>query len=234
MKLRDASQSPPSAGAARNPGGGDCSGAQLRKPRGRPRSFDRDAALEKAIEVFWAKGYESASISDLTRAMGINPPSLYAAFGDKEQLFLEAIERYQAVRGSSCPYGDAATAREAFAALLAYMTEELTSNEHPRGCMMIMAAATACSASEELQSRLACSRAEQHAYMKARIERGIAEGDVPAGTDAGALTDFYVTIISGMALQAKDGATRERLLATAEQAMSVFPPIVKRREGRSR
>jgi AcrR family transcriptional regulator len=205
----------------------DTAAAQSRKPRGRPRSFDRDAALERAIEVFWAKGYESASISDLTRAMGINPPSLYAAFGDKEQLFLEAIERYQAVRGLSCPYGDAATARDAFAALLAYMAEELTSSDHPRGCMMIMAAATASSASPKLQAAVASQRAESQSYMRARIERGIAEGDVPAGTDADALTDFFVTIISGMALQAKDGATRESLLATAERAMTVFPPVEK-------
>jgi AcrR family transcriptional regulator len=227
MKSFDVIQSPTSV-ETKMPGcPGETALGQLRKPRGRPRSFDRDTALEQAMEVFWAKGYESTSISDLTRAMGINPPSLYAAFGDKEQLFLQAVERYQAVQGSSCPYGDAATARDAFAALLAYMAEELTSTEHPRGCLMIMAAATASSASEELQAALARSRAESQAYMKARIERGIAEGDVPPATDAGALTDFFVTVISGMALRAKDGATRKSLLATAEQAMSVFPPVVK-------
>jgi len=234
MKPLAAIRSPTPVGAKRASGPHDATAAQPRKPRGRPRSFDREAALERAIEVFWAKGYESASISDLTRAMGINPPSLYAAFGDKEQLFLQAIERYQAVRGSSCPYGDAATARDAFAALLAYMAEELTSSEHPRGCMMIMAAATASSASRELQAALACRRAESQAYMKARIQRGITEGDVPPETDAAALTDFYATIIGGMSLQAKDGATRKSLLATAERAMSVFPPVAESREGRLR
>ena len=234
MKSVDATQSPSSVGAKRALRSGETPAAQPRKTRGRPRSFDRDAALERAIEVFWAKGYESASISDLTRAMGINPPSLYAAFGDKEQLFLQAIERYQAVRGSSCPYGDAATARDAFAALLTYMADELTSNEHPRGCMMIMAAATASSASQELQAALACRRAESQAYMKARIQQGIKEGDVPPETDAAALTDFYATIIGGMSLQAKDGASRKSLLATAERAMSVFPPVAKSRKAHPR
>src|SRR6476661_2036032 len=84
-----------------------------RKPRGRPRSFDRDAALAAAMDVFWEKGFEATSITDLTEAMGINPPSLYSAFGDKEKLFLEAIEAYQQRRGDSCPYADQPTARGA-------------------------------------------------------------------------------------------------------------------------
>ena len=119
---------------------------KARKPRGRPRSFDRAAALECAIEVFWSKGYEAASISDLTAAMGINPPSLYAAFGEKERLFLEAVARYEKLQGDSCPYCDETTARGAFAKLLTYLTEQLTSTNHPRGCMLMMAAATATSA----------------------------------------------------------------------------------------
>jgi AcrR family transcriptional regulator len=196
-----------------------------RKPRGRPRSFDRAAALERAIEVFWAKGYEGTSISDLTEAMGINPPSLYAAFGDKERLFLEAIESYEQARGSSCPYREEATARAAFETLLTYMADDLTCATHPRGCMTMMAAATAGSASTEMQAALARRRAESRACMKARIELGIKEGDVPRGTDAGALTDFYATIVTGMSLQARDGATRKSLLATVERAMSLFPPV---------
>src|SRR5438309_9989401 len=110
------------------------------KPRGRPREFDREAALEQAIDVFWRHGYEAASISDLTAAMGINPPSLYAAFGDKERLFLEAASRYEASQGDSCPYCEEPTARGAFEKLLRYMAEELTSTTHPRGCMLMMAA----------------------------------------------------------------------------------------------
>ena len=194
-----------------------------RKPRGRPRSFDRDEALQRAMEVFWSKGFEGASLADLTDAMGINPPSLYAAFGDKEQLFLAAVERYQARRGESCPYCEEPTARAAVEKLLLYMAEELTCPDHPRGCMMVMAAATSSSSSSKLQQALAAKRMASRAMLKARIERGIKEGDVPKGTDAGALADFYSTIITGMSLQARDGATRKSLLGTVKTAMGVWP-----------
>jgi len=202
--------------------------AAARKPRGRPRSFDRAQALEAAIEVFWAKGYEATSISDLTAAMGINPPSLYAAFGDKERLFLEAVERYEASQGDSCPYCSEPTARGAFEKLLTYLADELTSSEHPRGCMLMMAATTANSASVELQNALAKRRAESRAGMKARLEKGIEDGDVPPGTDVAAISDFFATIIAGMALQAREGATKKSLMGTVERAMSVFPPVGKR------
>ncbi|HYC36998.1 MAG TPA: TetR/AcrR family transcriptional regulator [Usitatibacter sp.] len=203
--------------------------------RGRPRSFDRDAALDAAMAVFWEKGYEAASISDLTAAMGINPPSLYAAFGDKEQLFLAAVERYQSARGESCPYCDEPTARAAIERLLQYMARELTEAGHPRGCMMMMAAATAANASPRLQRVLADKRAQARERMRARIRKGVREGDVPPGTDATALADFYATIITGMSQQARDGASRKSLLATAAQAMRLFPataskPSARRRE----
>jgi len=193
-----------------------------RKPRGRPRSFDRETALERAMEVFWAKGYEGTSISDLTEAMGINPPSLYAAFGDKEALFLAAIERYEQSR--SCPYADEPTAKGAIERLLTYMAQELACPDHPRGCLMVMAASTT-SAAPRLQAKIAERRAEGRARLKARIERGIAEGDVPADTDANGLADFYATIIKGMSLSARDGSNRKNLMATVERAMSVFPDV---------
>jgi AcrR family transcriptional regulator len=215
LSTRPARSTPAKAAAAE--------AARPRKPRGRPRSFDRDSALAQAMDVFWTKGYEGTSISDLTEAMGINPPSLYAAFGDKERLFIEAIERYQAARGASCPYCEEPTARSAMQKLLDYMAEDLSSADHPRGCMMMIAAATSTSASTELQSMLARRRAEARTRMKERIERGIKEGDVPRGTDAGALADFYSTIVTGMSLQARDGASRKSLLATVERAMSLFP-----------
>jgi AcrR family transcriptional regulator len=199
------------------------------KPRGRPRAFDRDKALAAAIEIFWRKGFEGTSISDLTEAMGINPPSLYAAFGDKEKLFLEAAEAYGSKRGSECPYCDEPTARGAVEKLLTYMARELSANDQPRGCMMMMAAATSANASARLQRMLAEKRAANGEHLRARIKQGIADGDVPAGTDAGALADFYVTIMAGLSMQARDGASRKSLLATVERAMTVFPARAKRR-----
>ena len=213
---------------SKQPAAAQATPGKARKPRGRPRSFDREAALQQAMEVFWNKGYEGTSISDLTEAMGINPPSLYAAFGDKERLFLEAVERYQASRGASCPYCEEPTARGAIEKLLTYMARELTTGSHPRGCMMMMAATTSSSASRELQAALARSRAESRERMRARIEHGIREGDVPAGTDAAALADFYSTIVTGMSMQARDGATRKSLGGTVERAMAIFPAVPKR------
>jgi AcrR family transcriptional regulator len=208
--------------------------AKPRKPRGRPRSFDREAALNQAMEVFWRKGYEATSISDLTEAMDISPPSLYAAFGDKERLFLESVERYQQARGDSCPYCNEPTARGAIEKLLTYMAEELTSVEHPRGCMMMMAAATAGSASRELQAALAKNRVESRARLQERIERGIADGDVPAGTHAAELADFYSAIVTGMSMQARDGATRASLMATVKRALAIFPEVPRVASGKRR
>lgn len=199
--------------------------APARKQRGRPRSFDRDAALRLAMQVFWEKGYESTSISDLTEAMGINPPSLYSAFGDKEKLFLEAIEAYQRRRGDSCPYEDEPTARGAIERLLTYMAQDLTENSHPRGCLMMMAAATSANTSPALQKVLAQKRAMARENLRLRIKQGMEDGDVPAEADASGLADFYSTMITGMAQQARDGASRKSLMATVERAMSLFPRV---------
>ena len=166
--------------------------------------------------------------------MGINPPSLYAAFGDKEELFLEASDHYVRSRSESCPYIDEPTAKGAIARLLTYMANDFTSPDHPRGCLMMLAAATTGSA-PKLQAALAKKRTDSRARMRARIERGIREGDVPAGTDAGALADFYATIVTGLSMQARDGATRKSLLGTVERAMTLFPePATARRGKRER
>ena len=202
------------------------------RPRGRPRSFDREAALAAAMEVFWQKGFEGASLADLTSAMGINPPSLYAAFGDKEDLFLQAAQHYATRRNASCPYAEEPTAKAAVRTLLTYFAHDFSSPDHPRGCLMMLAAATTGSA-PKLQAALAKMRADSRARMRARIERGIREGDVPPGTDAAGLADFYATIVTGLSMQARDGATRKSLLATVERAMTLFPePQVSGRRGR--
>jgi AcrR family transcriptional regulator len=193
------------------------------KPRGRPRSFDREQALERAMQVFWKQGYEATSIHDLTRAMGINPPSLYAAFGDKERLFMEAVERYQRECGPavSCILDEAPSARGAMERLLTESAGQMAHSGDPRGCMLITSA-TNCSAAS-VQAALAGRRDEQKAALKARIDRGLREGELPRGTDTGALADFYTTVLQGMAIQARDGATRKSLLAAAEAAMRAWP-----------
>jgi AcrR family transcriptional regulator len=201
-----------------------CCGAAP-KPRGRPLSFDRDTALDRAMHVFWEHGYEAASISDLTAAMGITPPSLYTAFGDKEHLFLEAIERYGKGPGG---FGQRAldeepTARRAIHRLLNEAADELTQDCHPLGCMMVMAATNCSVAAEHIQTALAKRRALGVANIQASIQCGIDEGELPRGTDAGALANFYATVYQGMSMQAKDGATRASLLRSVEMAMRSWP-----------
>jgi AcrR family transcriptional regulator len=196
------------------------------KTRGRPRSFDRDEALERAMELFWRQGYEATSLADLTAAMGINPPSLYAAFGDKEHLFLAAVERYENLGrgpGAGCLLEDAPTARAAIESVLKETAIELSKPSQPKGCMLITAATNCSAESAHVQRALAERRAEQKKHLKDRIARGITDGDLARGTDAGALADFYVTVLTGMSMQSRDGATRKTLLATAEAAMRAWP-----------
>jgi AcrR family transcriptional regulator len=195
----------------------------LEKPRGRPRSFDRDKALERAMHVFWKQGYEATSVNDLTQAMRINPPSLYAAFGDKEHLYLEALERYQRSRLESVTkwLDEEPTAKAAVARLLTEAAGLLVRSGAPRGSMLVLSAMNCADAS--LQSRLAQRRASGRTILKARIDRGAREDELPPGTDTAALTDFYMTVFQGMSVQARDGATRRSLLATAQAAMRAWP-----------
>jgi AcrR family transcriptional regulator len=199
--------------------------AKPRRPRGRPLSFDRDAALESAMHVFWERGYEAASIADLTSAMGITPPSLYTAFGDKEQLFLEAIERYALGYGSNGTRAlrEEATARGAVERWLTESANELTEPCHPKGCMVVMAATNCSAAAERVQNALCLRRAEAIADLGRRIQGGIDSGELPPDTEAKDLANFYAAIYQGMSLQAKDGATHEALMATVRTAMRAWP-----------
>ena len=193
------------------------------KPRGRPRSFDRGRALERAMHVFWRQGYEATSVSDLTRAMRINPPSLYAAFGDKERLYLEALGRYQQRRVESMAkwFDEEPTAKAAVRRLLTEAARELARAGAPRGSMLVFSAMQ-CS-SDALQAKLAERRASVRAILKTRIDRGIDEGEFPRGTDSAALVDFYSAVFQGMSLQARGGASRKRLAAIAAIAMRAWP-----------
>ena len=195
------------------------------KPRGRPLSFDRERALEQAMHVFWKRGYEAASVAELTAAMGITAPSLYTAFGDKEHLFLEAIERYVSGPGAGFPLAleEEPTAYLAIQRVLLEAAEELTRPCHPKGCMVTMAATNCSEASARIQEALAKRRKVSDTGIRCRIECGISRGELPADTDAETLANFYGTVFRGMSMQAADGATRESLTATAEAAMRAWP-----------
>jgi len=188
--------------------------------RGRPRTFDRERALQRATEVFWRKGFEGASLSELTSAMGINPPSLYAAFGDKETLYLEALAHY--VNGAASRdvlLDEAPTARAAVEALLLRGATALP--EIGLGCMMVTSAVNTSSA--KVRKTLASCRASAEATLRKRIERGISEGELPAGTDAAGLAKFYETLSQGMSTQIADGASPRVLRGVIANAMRAWP-----------
>ncbi|MFJ8665070.1 TetR/AcrR family transcriptional regulator [Streptomyces sp. NPDC093600] len=193
------------------------------KRRGRPRSFDRRAALEQAMTAFWERGYETTSVADLTRAMGISAPSLYAAFGDKRTLFEEVVEAYAVSYGA---FGDQAlaeepTARGALARMLGEAADAFTDPSHPRGCLVISSAINC--ANPEVEKALRERRNRNLASFETRIRRGIAAGELPGGTDAVALARFCGAVLQGLSQQARDGATREELRAVAEVAMAAWP-----------
>ena len=195
------------------------------RPRGRPLSFDRDTVLERAMHVFWRKGYESTTIHDLTAAMGITAPSLYAAFGDKEHLYLEAVERYRSGPGeyASCILARQCTAYNAVRELLIEACHKMADPDTPSGCMLVNSAAASEMCSQAIQDAIAECRQTAETDLKTRIERGIAEGDVPAHVDATQLAKFYVTVLTGMSIQSREGLDCASMQAVIDSAMMAWP-----------
>jgi AcrR family transcriptional regulator len=165
---------------------------------GRPRAFDTDQALDQALYVFWEKGYEGTSIADLTEAMGINPPSLYAAFGNKETLFKKALNRYEARRDEIFEEAFAApTAREAIERLLEGIAERLSGKDSPSGCLMVQAALCGGKDCDSVRKDLAARRAQGEILIRKRLERGKREGDLPKDADLVGLARYLATVMHG-------------------------------------
>jgi AcrR family transcriptional regulator len=185
--------------------------------RGRPRGFDEDEALDQAIRVFWEHGYEGASLSDLTAAMGINKPSLYIAFGSKEELFKRALARYRDTYVAYAP----GTLEEpsAYAVVERYLraaVDALTDSGHPAGCLSIQGGLSCSPANSAISGFLADYRAVFEHALAARLARAEREGDLRPGTDTAALARFVMTLSQGLAVHAAAGAGREDLQAAVD------------------
>ena len=194
-----------------------------RKP-GRPLGFDRDAALQQAMLLFWRHGYEATSVNDLTKAMGITPPSLYTAFGDKKQLFLESIQRYLGgpVTSESI-IKEAPSAREAAMDLLKVSAIGFTGDTTPAGCLLASSAISCSPAAADVQKALAEIRLTIEGRLRNKIADDKTMRKLKPKPDAEALAGHIMAVIQGMSTLARDGATREKLLSVASAAMLAWP-----------
>ncbi len=191
---------------------------------GRPRAFDKDKALARALEVFWRKGYEGTSIADLTAEMGINPPSLYAAFGNKEALFRQALDRYEAEHEAKWIAAlSAPTAHEGVRRLLLSSAAALGDKRHPPGCLLVQAALSGGEECDPIKQELTARRDKSVKSIRERLKRAKREGDLPEDADPASLARYVATVLHGMAVQAVGGASRKELERVAEMALRAFP-----------
>jgi AcrR family transcriptional regulator len=201
---------------------------KIERPRplaiGRPREFDLENALDKALLVFWRNGYEGASISDLTEAMGINPPSLYAAFGNKEGLFRKVVDRY--VERHACFWEvarAAPTARAMVEHLLRASADFVTDESNPKGCLFVRGPMACSEAANKIRDELVTRRATGEAMLRERLERAISEGEIPPELNPADYARYIMTVLEGMSVQAAGGASRADLHKVAEMTLRSWP-----------
>ncbi|WP_020496883.1 TetR/AcrR family transcriptional regulator [Sciscionella marina] len=196
---------------------------------GRPRGFDRDAALRSALRLFWERGYEAVSISELTEAMGIGARSLYTAFGCKEELFREAVELYGCTPGlgtaTERALETAPTARAAIEAMLRDNAEIYADPGSPRGCMVVLAATNV--SEDNVSVRLFLEQRRRAVRESVRARLAAAEGEIPGGADLDALADYAMTVLFGLSVQAKDGASVTGLHKVIDAAMFGWDGMVR-------
>lgn len=191
---------------------------------GRPLSFDRDAALDVAMRLFWTHGYEATSIAELTQKMKITPPSLYAAFGDKQRLFREAVHRYLGgTEAVAQTIATAPSARDAARDLLTAAAIGGTGEDTPPGCLLASSIVTCSAAAAAVREELADLRRGIEAALRSRIQQDVVHGRLPVTTDAEMLAGHVLAVIQGMSTLAKDGAPRDKLLRIVDAAMASWP-----------
>jgi AcrR family transcriptional regulator len=193
-------------------------------PKGRPREFCTEAALAAALRVFWSKGYEGASLADLTEAMGITRPSLYAAFGNKEALFHKALDLYEAEKLQYTRVAlDQPTARGVAEHIMRGALAMQTSQCDPKGCLGVISAMACGAEAESIKADVIARRASSQAALIERFEQAKRDGDLPAHIDVLGLTSYLFALLQGMAVQAGSGAATEDLERLVETSLAVWP-----------
>jgi AcrR family transcriptional regulator len=196
--------------------------------RGRPRTFDPDTALRKALDLFWERGYEGTSLNDLAQAMGIASASIYACFGSKADLFRQVMELYGTTSGAPPrrALSEHPTARAAIHAMLRATADQITRPDAPHYCMLILAAPTGALENHAVREFLADIRRSQFAAIRDRLVRGVADGDLTV-SDASldAIARYYATVVQGLSVQARDGADHAELEAVITCAMAGWDPL---------
>jgi AcrR family transcriptional regulator len=198
---------------------------EKRASAGRPREFNVDRALDGALRVFWLKGYDGASLSDLTKAMGINRPSMYAAFGNKEQLYRKTLDRYSEFRSERLnTFFAAPTARESVELLLRDTVENVTDPKNPGGgCFGVQGAMTCFNMSRQVKEHIGDMHVAFERLCRERFNRAIEAGELPRGSAAD-LARFCAIMIQGLALQAKAGSSRKELHRVVDLYLDTWPP----------
>jgi AcrR family transcriptional regulator len=205
--------------------------------RGRPRSFDRGEALRCAMELFWARGYEGSTLEDLQAAMGgISPPSFYNAFGSKEALFREATELYVETIGEPAIHAlqERKTAREAVEAMLRLTAEAISRRGKPHGCLLVLGAMNCSPSNKASQEYLLTIRQRAPEVIRQRLDRSVAQGELPAELDTNAVAAFYAALVHGLGVRAGDGASRAELTAAVDGAMAAWEALVAPPKARAR
>ncbi len=192
--------------------------------RGRPRAFNAEKALDQAMRVFWKLGYEGASLPELTRAMGINRPSLYAAFGNKEALFRKALDRYVEKAGVLVQTALARPTARGVVESLLDGTLNAAGAGKIRGCLLVQGALACGDSADPIRKELACRRGAIEQLLLVRFQRALAEGDLPRPSDPAALAKFVATFQHGLAVQLAGGAGRDELLPAVELVLNAFTP----------
>ncbi|GBG12671.1 TetR family transcriptional regulator [Novimethylophilus kurashikiensis] len=198
--------------------------SEPKKPRGRPSAFNYDEALQKALMVFWSRGYEGASMAELTEAMGINRPSIYAAYGNKEELFCKALEKYMV---GPTAYVAAAmrepTARQVVEAFLTKSAEFLADENTPRGCMIAIGSLFSGADADQVKQALIAYRRGYETALKERFDLAKSQNDLHKSVNTADLAKYVATVHQGMSVQATGDATKEELLAVVHQALKNWP-----------